>query len=140
MGNYWEAYWATASSNPLDWFIVILGLVLVVAHMIGLRGHWVGKHVLFVQDLDRYRVGWLSMVELLPLLGLLGTTFSLMLTFKTFQIGAQGEAPDLSQMVAAFAPAMSTTISGLGMTVVNLFFNSVLHWLCPRVEKGEGLP
>lgn len=140
MGSYWEAYWATASSNPLDCLILFLGVVLVVLHILGFVGHWFGKYVLFVQDLDRYRVSLLSFVELLPLLGLLGTTCSLMLTFKTFQVGSQGETPDLSQMVAAFAPAMSTTISGLGMTVVNLSFNAVLHWLCPRVEKGEGLP
>ena len=136
----WEAYWQTVVTSPLDWVILVLGMVLIVAHVIGLVGRFQGRRVLFVQDLDRYRTFCLLLTELLPVLGLLGTVISLMYTFKTFQIAAAGEAPDLSLMVRAFAPAMSTTISGLGMIGPNLVLNAILWLACPSSEKGQGQP
>lgn len=140
---YCEAYWQTVVTNPLDWVILFFGLLLIVAHLYGLGRHFQGKRVLFVQDLDRYRTFLLLLTELLPVLGLLGTVFSLMFTFKTFQVAAAGDAPDLSQMVQAFAPAMSTTISGLGMIFLNLVLNAILWWFAypfayPTAEKGHG--
>lgn len=134
----WEAYWQTVITNPLDWVILVLGLLLIVAHAVGLVGRFHGRRVLFVQDLDRYRTFCLLLSELLPVLGLLGTVFSLMYTFKTFQVAASGEAPDLSQMVRTFAPAMSTTISGLMMIGPNLVLNAILWLACPTAEKGQG--
>lgn len=134
----WKAYWQTVVTNPLDWVILFLGLLLIVAHVVGLVGRFQGRRVLFVQDLDRYRTFCLLLTELLPVLGLLGTVFSLMFTFKTFQVAAAGDAPDLSQMVQAFAPAMSTTISGLGMIGPNLVLNAILWLACPTAEKGHG--
>jgi len=98
-------------------------------------GRYQGRRVLFVQELDRYRTFCLLLTELLPVLGLLGTVFSLMYTFKTFQTAASTEAPDLSQMVQAFAPAMSTTISGLLMIGPNLVLNAIMWLACPTVEK-----
>ena len=136
----WEAYWQTVVTNPLDWVILVFGLLLIAAHVTGLAGRFQGRRVLFVQDLDRYRTFCLLLTELLPVLGLLGTVFSLMYTFKTFQAAAAGEAPDLSQMVRAFAPAMSTTISGLGMIGPNLVLNAILWLACPTAEKGQGQP
>ena len=134
----WDAYWQTVWTSPFDWVILISGLVLIVAHLVGLVGHYEGSLVLFVQYLDRYRTVCLLLTELLPVLGLLGTVFSLMYTFKTFQVTTAGDAPDLSQMVQAFAPAMSTTISGLGMIVPNLVLNAILGLACPTPEKGHG--
>lgn len=133
-----EAYWQTVVTNPLDWVILGLGVLLIAAHLFGLGGRFRGRGVLFVQDLDRYRTFCLLLTELLPVLGLLGTAFSLMFTFKTFQVAAAGDAPDLSQMVQAFAPAMSTTISGLGMIGPNLVLNAILWLACPTAEKGYG--
>ena len=134
----WDAYWQTVLTSPIDWVILISGLVLIVAHLVGLVGHYEGSLVLFVQYLDRYRTVCLLLTELLPVLGLLGTVFSLMYTFKTFQVTTAGDAPDLSQMVQAFAPAMSTTISGLLMIVPNLVLNAFLWLACPTPEKGHG--
>jgi hypothetical protein len=134
----WDAYWQTVLTSPIDWVILISGLLLIVAHLVGLVGHYEGSLVLFVQYLDRYRTVCLLLTELLPVLGLLGTVFSLMYTFKTFQVTTAGDAPDLSQMVQAFAPAMSTTISGLGMIVPNLVLNAILGLACPTPEKGHG--
>ena len=134
----WDAYWQTVLTSPLDWVILFVGLLLIVAHSVGLVGRFQGRRVLFVQDLDRYRTFCLLLTELLPVLGLLGTVFGLMFTFKTFQVDAAGDTPDLSQMVQAFAPAMSTTISGLGMIVLNLVLNALLWLACPTAEKGHG--
>jgi len=134
----WDAYWQTVWTSPIDWVILISGLLLIVAHLVGLVGHYEGSLVLFVQYLDRYRTVCLLLTELLPVLGLLGTVFSLMFTFKTFQVATAGDAPDLSQMVQAFAPAMSTTISGLLMIVPNLVLNAILGLACPTPEKGHG--
>jgi hypothetical protein len=134
----WEAYWQTVLTSPIDWVILFLGLLLIVAHLVGLVGRFQGRRVLFVQYLDRYRTFCLLLTELLPVLGLLGTVFSLMFTFKTFQVAAAGDAPDLSQIVQAFAPAMSTTISGLGMIGPNLVLNAILWLVCPTPEKGHG--
>jgi hypothetical protein len=134
----WDAYWQTVLTSPFDWVILISGLLLILAHLVGLVGHYEGSLVLFVQYLDRYRTVCLLLTELLPVLGLLGTVFSLMFTFKTFQVATAGDAPDLSQMVQAFAPAMSTTISGLLMIVPNLVLNAILGLACPTPEKGHG--
>jgi hypothetical protein len=134
----WEAYWQTVQTNPLDWAILAFGGVLALLHLVGLLGHWHGKQVLFVQDLDRYRTGLLLLTELLPVLGLLGTVISLMYTFKTFQVGTAGETLDLGQMIQAFAPAMSTTISGLITVVINLILNAILWFFCPAVEARRG--
>lgn len=131
-----EAYWDTVKTSKLDWLILSLGLILVIAHGIGLIGRFQGKRLLFVQNLDSYRTVCLLFTELLPVIGLLGTVLSLMYTFKTFQIADDGEPPDLSQMVRAFAPAMSTTISGLTMIIPNLALNAIIWLVCPRVEKG----
>jgi hypothetical protein len=134
----WNAYWETAKKNPLDWGILFLGLLLMLAHVIGLIGRFGGRRVLFVQDLDRYQTFCLLLTELLPVLGLLGTVFSLMHTFSTFKDTAAGQTPNLSAMLNTFAPAMSTTISGLMMIGPNLVLNAILWLACPIVEKGHG--
>jgi hypothetical protein len=132
----WEAYWQTACTNPLDWGIFGFGALLILAHIVGGVGRVWGQWVFFVQDLDRYRTVLLLLSELLPLLGLLGTVLSLMFTFKTFQLATAEEVPDLSHMVQTFAPALSTTISGLLMLIPNLVLNAFLWFACPQVEKG----
>jgi hypothetical protein len=119
----------------LDWFILGLGAALVLAHLYGLTMRYQGKRVFFVQELDRYRIVLLSFTELLPVLGLLGTVLSLMYTFKIFEMSSE-ETPDLSLMIQAFAPALSTTISGLLMIGPNLVLNAVMWMACPTLPEG----
>jgi hypothetical protein len=133
----WHAYWETVRTSSLDWLILTLGGALIAAHVFGLVMRAQGTRVLFVQGLDRYRTFCLLFTELLPVLGLLGTVLSLMYTFKTFQAAAAGENPDLSQMVRAFAPALSTTISGLLMIGPNLVLNAILWLASPLEVKGQ---
>lgn len=131
----WGPYWQTARMNPLDWAILAFGVLLILAHFCFLLARWYAKWEWSVQGLYRWRAFLLLLTELLPVLGLIGTVASLMFTFKTFQVAAQGDAPDLSQMVRAFAPAMSTTISGLAMIIPNLILNAILWLACPTEEK-----
>lgn len=134
----WDAYWETVRDSGIDWIILLLGGSLILAHVIGLLMRWHGKKVLFVQHLDRYRTVCLLLTELLPVLGLLGTVLSLMNTFKSFQTTPTGEAPDLATMIRTFAPALSTTISGLLLIGPNLVLNAIMWLACVNsVEKGD---
>jgi hypothetical protein len=129
-----QAYWETVLHSPLDLIILLFGIVLMFAHGWGLYRRFHGMHRKYVQGLERYRTFLLLLTELLPILGLLGTVLSLMYTFKTFQMADGGESADLSVMIQAFAPAMSTTISGLLMIAPNLVLNSLL-WLAAPTSK-----
>ena len=133
----WESYLDTVRESQLDWLILGIGGALLIAHLVGLVLRFRGRKVLFVQNLDRYRTFCLLLTELLPVLGLLGTVLSLMETFKTFQSRAEGEALDLSQMIHAFAPAMSTTVSGLLSIAPNLMLNAIMWLACPNTDGGR---
>ncbi len=130
------AYVRFISRSGFDWAILAYGFVLLYFHADALCRRLIGKDVNYFQNLDRHRTVLLSMTELLPLLGLLGTALSLLATFDNFRVAAVNEAPDLAQMVQSFAPALSTTISGLIMTVPNLFLNAWLWLVCPDKEEG----
>ncbi|MBL8868711.1 MAG: MotA/TolQ/ExbB proton channel family protein [Planctomycetaceae bacterium] len=133
-----QAYWETVLRSPLDGLILFIGLGLVCAHSVGLYWRYNGTSLQFVQGLERYRTFLLLLTEILPVLGLLGTVLSLMNTFKTFQVGSEAKGADLSTMIQAFAPAMSTTISGLIMIAPNLLLNSFL-WLAAPTSKERDM-
>ena len=52
-------------------------------------------------------------------------------TFSEFAV-SPGSGVDIVQVIQRFAPAMTTTLSGLFMVVVNLPLNQVLFLLTPR--------
>ncbi|MGO8752453.1 MAG: MotA/TolQ/ExbB proton channel family protein [Thermoguttaceae bacterium] len=95
------------------------------------RSALVRQKILFVQKLDRYRTVCLLLTELLPIMGLLGTVPALMNTFKSFQTAPGGDAPGLTIMIRIFAPALSTTVSGLFFICPNLILNGVMWLPCP---------
>ena len=131
----WQAYWQTVKKSQLDWVILAAGTLLIIAHIIGIIGNRYSKKRLFDQHLGRYRGFCHLCTELLPVLGLLGTVFSLMDTFDSFQAAGDTGKPDLSKMIQTFAPALSTTISGLMMIAPNLLLNAVLGLACEQNEK-----
>jgi MotA/TolQ/ExbB proton channel family len=133
----WDAYLDTVKGNWMDWGILLWGLILIGAHIFGLIMRVQGKWVFFVQDLYRYQTFCLILTELLPLMGLLATTFSLMNTFKSFESGPGGKAPDLSDMISSFSPALSGTISGLLMVAPNLVLNGMLWLVSPSIDKEK---
>lgn len=133
-----QAYWETVPQSPLDQIILVIGVLLLCAHVWGLCWRIHGDYHPYVQGLERYRTFLLLLTEILPVLGLLGTVLSLMNTFRTFQMASSGENADLSTMIQAFAPAMSTTISGLLMIAPNLVLNSFL-WLAAPTSKERDM-
>lgn len=133
----WSAYWQTVQGTGFDYIILTLGLMLIIAHLIGIAGRLWGRSFFFVQDLDRYRTFCLLVTELLPVLGLLGTVLGLMNTFHSFEVVGSGTSPDLAQMVQSFAPAMSTTISGLLMVAPNLLLNALMWLACPTAAHDD---
>lgn len=50
----WDAYFETVRGSTLDWFILLFGASLLLAHTLGLVMRFQGSRVLFVQHLDRY--------------------------------------------------------------------------------------
>jgi hypothetical protein len=129
-------YARTAWGSPFDWVIFVLGAALVVLHLVGLYGRFYLRWVLFVQKLNRYRSLLLAGTELLPVLGLAGTVFSLMATFSQFKTAAD-RPPDLAVILNAFAPALSATLSGLLWIMPNLLLNALLWYYCPPARGEE---
>lgn len=132
----WEVYWNTVRDSGIDWFILGWGSLLIVAHLIGLFSRWRGNSKVFMQGLERYRTVLLSMTELLPILGLLGTVLSLMATFQGFQTTIE-ETPNLAETLRTFAPALSATCSGLLMIGPNLVLNALLWLATPKHLNTE---
>ncbi|MFT3883509.1 MAG: MotA/TolQ/ExbB proton channel family protein [Gemmatales bacterium] len=132
----WEVYWNTVRDSGIDWFILSWGSLLIVAHLIGLVARWRGSSMVFMQGLERYRTVLLSMTELLPILGLLGTVLSLMATFQGFQTTIE-ETPNLAETLRTFAPALSATCSGLLMIGPNLVLNALLWLATPKHLNTE---
>lgn len=132
----WEVYWNTVRTNGIDWFILGFGSLLMLAHLLGLVLRWRGTSVAFVQGLERYRIVLLSLTELLPILGLLGTVLSLMATFQNFMTTAD-ETPNLAETLRTFAPALSATCSGLLMIGPNLVLNALLWLATPKAPTEE---
>jgi hypothetical protein len=128
-----ELYWRTAIASPFDWAIFALGGTLLALHLLGLYGRFGLRWVFFVQKLDRYRALLLAGTELLPVLGLAGTVWSLMGTFDRFQ-AVEGRPPDLAGTLRTFAPALSATLSGLLWIMPNLLLNAVLWYYSPVVR------
>ncbi len=132
----WEVYWNTVRESGIDWFILSWGSLLIVAHLFGLIARWQGHSMVFMQGLERYRTVLLSMTELLPILGLLGTVLSLMATFQGFQTTIE-ETPNLAETLRTFAPALSATCSGLLMIGPNLVLNALLWLATPKHLNDE---
>jgi flagellar motor component MotA len=59
--------------------------------------------------------------ELLPILGIIGTCLALLLTLTDL---GQSATFDIRQVATNFAPALSTTVSGLVFAVLNLIANA----------------
>ena len=130
-----KAYSEAIFSEQRNFDLVIrgFGITLAIAQIIGIYQNHLGKSKIFIQNLDKFRTVCLVLTELLPVLGLLGTVLALMNTFKAFS----AESPDMTKIIKDFAPAMSTTISGLIMVLPNLCLNALIWLLCPITKSKE---
>ncbi|MGI5832485.1 MAG: MotA/TolQ/ExbB proton channel family protein [Thermoguttaceae bacterium] len=79
-----------------------------------------------------------SATQLLPLLGLLGTVLAMLGTFSG--IGASGKQIDPTKVISDFAPALTTTATGIMCLLFNLFFLMPSYFLLDNsycVNRGD---
>jgi hypothetical protein len=101
--------------SPMDWLILILGIVLFFfqLELTWKALQWRGTR--FDERPDRWLSHLAQAAEWFPLLGLLGTVAGILQTFSsiTGQV-----APEL--IIKLYAPAITATGSGLFMALVNI--------------------
>lgn len=124
-----DAYWHYIST--FDWIILTFGGALLSFQVFAIFMRYFSVRTLFVQQLGRIQSACLQWTELLPVLGLIGTVMAMLNTFSHFDVPTDGTV-DVAAMIRRFAPAMTTTLSGLFMVVLNLPLNLVLYLLIPR--------
>jgi hypothetical protein len=104
--------------SHLDWIILGLGLALFALQMLlawrALRWRGAG----FDERPDRWLSNLAQAAEWFPLLGLIGTVMGILETFG--QIAANPRT-GTSDIIRAYAPAITATGSGLFMALINMF-------------------
>lgn len=119
----------------MDYSIILpFGIILILMHLFYLLAR-LNRVVWAVQGLEIRRRFLLMLSEILPLLGLLGTVLGLLQTFRAIE-GSQSGSINIYAIIRDFAPALTTTASGIIMLIPNLFLNGVL-WLLAPVKKDE---
>jgi hypothetical protein len=102
--------------TPLDYLILLLGGVLFFVQLLlawsAMR--WRGRG--FNEKADPWLTHLGSAAEWFPLLGLIGTVTSIMVTFASIGSKQMTQA----QIMTAFAPAITATCSGLLMALFNI--------------------
>ena len=124
-----DAYWQYLS--PFDWVILSCGTLLLAFQLAALFMRCFSSSTLFVQNLGRIQAACLQWAELLPVLGLMGTVIALLNTFAVLGVPTD-EGVNIVAVIQKFAPAMTTTLSGLFMVALNLPVNQMLYLLTPK--------
>jgi hypothetical protein len=117
-----DFYLERIAESPLDWFILGLGGALFVFQLaLAFRGlRWQERG--FDQRPDGMMLALYGSSEWFPLLGLLGTVIGILQTFSV--VGSQ-EVVAQREIIRLYAPALTTTASGLLMA----FLNVMPSWL-----------
>jgi len=124
-----DAYWQFLS--PFDWVILCYGALLFLVQSAALFMRCFSYSTFFVQNLGRTQSACLQWTELLPVLGLMGTVMAMLNTFAAFDASSE-EGVNIVVVIQRFAPAMTTTLSGLFMVALNLPLNQLLFMLTPK--------
>jgi hypothetical protein len=118
----WE-YGAAYGSNvtPFDYFIYFCGIVCLGFHV------WfiLNQHLLPQKEYAQQLL--LGFCEFFPLLGLTGTVIALLATLDSPEIAEAVKNQQIGPVIQKFAPALTTTVSGLLWMIVNLLANFGLH-------------
>ena len=122
-----DAYWHYLS--PFDWMILSYGTLLLLFQSVALFMRCFNSSMFFIQNLGRIQATCLQWTELLPVLGLMGTVMAMLNTFAAFDAS---EGVNIAVVIQKFAPAMTTTLSGLFMVALNLPLNQMLYLLTPK--------
>ena len=126
-----DAYWQFLS--PFDWVILSYGALLFLFQSAALFMRCFSSSTFFIQNLGRTQLACLQWTELLPVLGLMGTVIAMLNTFTVFGAAAE-EGVNIAAVIQRFAPAMTTTLSGLFMVALNLPLNQLLFMLTPKKD------
>ena len=127
--------------TELDYIIIGVGLVIFVLIVVSAwLMPWKSKKDFFRNYKTRKRTLNLlsSTTQLLPLLGLLGTVMAMLGTFSG--IGTSGKQIDPTKVVSDFAPALTTTATGIMCLLFNLFFLMLSYFLLDNgycVNRGD---
>jgi biopolymer transport protein ExbB/TolQ len=111
-------YLIRVRDSHLDWIILGLGLILFTLQMIlAWRAlHWRGTS--FDERPDRWLSNLAQAAEWFPLLGLIGTVMGILETFNQIAVNP---GTGTSDIIRAYAPAITATGSGLFMALINMF-------------------
>ncbi len=125
----WEFYLKSIRDSYIDWIILAIGIPFFLAQLFLTWQALRWRERSFDEWPDRWIQRFHEAADWFPLLGLLGTVAGILQTF-----GAVGEHGMLTQtqIIELYAPALTTTASGLLMA----FLNVVPMWL---VSMGRGL-
>lgn len=90
---------------------------------------------------EAHRLTWIKgagvireMIGLLPFLGILGTVLGLLNTLETFK---PGSGVEIELVIKQFAPALTSTISAIIVTVINMLIFNML--LLPPILENESI-
>jgi hypothetical protein len=122
--------------SVFDFVILSYGGFLALFQVFVIFMRYNSRRIFFVQNLDRIQASCLQWAELLPVLGLIGTVIAMLNTFSEFSV-VHGEGVDIAIIIRKFAPAMTTTLSGLFMIVINLPLNQILFILANNKSSGK---
>lgn len=120
--------------DSLDWIdklIIGLGFLTVLIQLI-----FYVMYVLKIKGFDKTANEWFDWLalffDLFPLMGLLGTVSSMLDTFKEFK-----ENLDISSMMGKFAPALTSTVSGIIALMLNLIVFIFIKRIISVINEGE---
>ncbi len=101
----------------LDWFVIILGVILFLVQSVLALFALRWQENSFNESFDKTLSSLGQSAEWFPLLGLIGTVAGIMQTFAAF---GGSEVVTQSQVIARYAPAITATLSGLFMALLNI--------------------
>jgi len=101
----------------LDWFILALGTVLFLIQTILARFALRWETTSFHESYDKSLSSLGQSAEWFPLLGLIGTVAGIMQTFASF---GGSEVVTQAEIISKYAPAITATMSGLFMALLNI--------------------
>lgn len=119
----------------LDAFILLLGAAVAIIAVAG--GKSLSRDARIEQKHERHkrRARWQAtlratsvITDILPLLGLLGTALAILNTFMSL-----GGSIQSTEIVAKFAPGLTTTVSGISMAILNTVLIQI--YFAPAFEK-----
>lgn len=125
-----SVYWENLSI--FDGFILALGAFLFFVQIVFVVALWCHRKFA-TQEGSAWRDSFAGVCEMFPLMGLLGTVLGLLNTF-----GAMGSDLGQVQMILQkFAPALTTTISGILCMLPNLMINMIYSVLLKKEVKDK---